>query len=322
MFNKMCIITFIFFASNVNAGQTPVKINPLVKRFVAEYGKNTYRSGILNPSTDNWVQANEPTDFPTEQRDIEHPINSYEKWQKKSDNEYKVLWHTPKKKFVKYLAKILDKQDTSIFYDSLTHVFTIKYDYNDDRFLRKFLTEKYDTTLETNVIRNLKQKSRMLLSRFQGKIEDDKVDLCHINGRLSSVKIIFRRIFRHGILPASLSYVAISYDVEGAIKEITIKWPMFDKIAVDDEAIGFQESIDSAVVISSENDKAEMDDIIIDCKESTIQGIACSWKMLQTTDGIEIISPCFSFQNSTILVNGDTTIYFSNVPRLKKYFAK
>ena len=321
------ILMILLTGITVFAGNVVTKIDPKINKFIAGYDKGIYRSSLINSTADRWWQGSNGTitsGFPVQNEDAEHQFNTYKKWVDASDNEYTIV-EVPSTELIKQLQKAIGQTGT-VLYDSLAHQYLINFNYDEGKFTDNLRTGTYNLITEGGLVASSRTRCRTILAFFRGRIEEDDANIYRFtdvagNIRTSGTDVTYRRIFRHGIVPSDASHIIVSFDGSGTLKSIAIKWPAFIKIngLGPEPAIDFKTALINGVQSFSEMDTTLADGHPYVCKEADISGMACSWQTLKHDDRL-VLSPCFRFQATMRIANGDSTVIQNTIPRLKKYY--
>lgn len=311
------VLFIVIVAFSVYSQKVTVTTDSLIYKFISSYREGCYRSGFLKKDFVEWTKAASLDNLPVKYEDNEQPIKSFYKWTNKLDYEYSINWVEMDSSFLKLITK--KKQPISIAFSENEAFLNYMNEYT--QYLFDFKAGNFKALTEQELIKKAQNVTEDLLSAFKGRIEINSNNVSFVSESPYTVDVVYRRIFRHGLLPYSVSHILVTVDVAGRIHSLRIKWPLFDKIQQSNETIYFSKALSLAQNDYANSLEAEKDDETFRCLNATIKGMACAWKYINL-NGSEFITPCYSFHATMKLDNNDSMLYRIEIPRLAKYILK
>jgi len=309
------IILFVTFSVfSVYSQKVTVTTDSAVYKFISSYREGCYRSGFFKNNAMERASAVLLGNLPSKYEDNEQPIKSFSKWTNRLDYEYSINWVSMDSSFLKLITK--KKQPISITFSENEAYLNYMDDYT--QYILDFKAGKFKTLTEQELIKKAQNVTEDFLSAFKGRIEINSNNVSFLSESPHAVDVVYRRIFRHGLLPYSVSHITVTVDITGRIQSLRIKWPLFTMIRQPNETIYFSKALSLAQNGYANSLEAEKDGETFRCMNATIKGMACTWKYANL-NGSEFITPCYSFHAIVKLDNNDSTLYQIEIPRLSKY---
>jgi hypothetical protein len=309
-------VAIIFLSTEIEAKPVP-EFGPHIPEFTQaffEKGSNRFRSGEDTPERRLFPEQASTSDFPDDFDKLE-PEKDAESWRAGIGEEYLVEFGTEQAGFASWLRdRFKDYKFARVEYDESDscHKFIVAHD-SSTRFAGEYTSETKSIAMDKAM-----RIARKALKDFKGRMEYENVETEYTDGKITSLSVRFRRIFKNALVRGNVSYAYVTIGGKGDLREIRVKWPRFSKIPGWNEPMSREKAFEVAKSRMSEMPNSRDGQREYEAIRSTASSMALAW-LTNAEDGRIVLTPGLSFIADVVYGNGDILHPPVDAPLLKKY---
>jgi hypothetical protein len=309
--------------------EIPVTVKKQVDNFLEKktyLNQNCHRSGKKAGGAEFFDDAQDMTTnaIMVELEDDGDSPNTFKKWDNSFDSECQFEFRQPSDRLIEKLKARFEKTGlTDYQYDPKINILRFSAGLSEKEFAIGVLQNQINPLSEILLEQEANRIAKKWLAGFKNKIEFDKTWTIAGNGQITEYHMVFRRIFRHGIILDNISFVEVILFSDGRLKSIVIRWPKITSLPKAETTFE-----DFKVSASIRDMYSKFSSIMIDSDtkripvSADIDGVALAWKKLPDSEAYNVLSPCYAFKGVITFADGEKQDVYLEVPRLKKYHSQ
>jgi hypothetical protein len=308
----------VFTVGSAPAQNFPVTVNDRVHQYVFKvhnHESTGHRCGLLESKDDLFDNVKTDPAFSALSDERDEVTTGA---QAGRTDEYRISYDQPVQQLENFFTARFPQHDYTVSYDQFFHEFHI---------VPKTVVDPSGAALAIEALQ--KESGRLvrdLLPFLKNKIEFENYRVEYAAAAVNEATIIYRRIFKGGIVSLKVSYIEMAITPQGRLKSLTIKWPFLAKAegtaagAPVDISDGTDAALHEIQYKHSTVSRWTGEKGTIHASAAEITGVALSWFPADQDDGSVLLTPSFSYTTKIKYVEGAELEPVIDVPSLKKYY--